>query len=96
MDQIQPIAIVKSTVSQSLLLSLQVVAPTLALLSCVTLAVGAINHAAPNINFYSTAISVRVLSCFLVLAIVVSGIAETIAQRVPEAIDQIVAATIQS
>ncbi len=94
-EHIQPVEIAKTAVSQSLLLAVQIVAPTLAILSFITLVLGAVNRANPNLNVYATAISIRVLSCLFVLATVFSGIGETISRNVPDAIDRIVAAASQ-
>lgn len=91
-EYIQPIEIAKTAVSQSLLLAVQIVAPTLALLSLITLALGAVGRTNPNMNIFSTAISIRVLSCLFVLSAVFAGIGQTISQSVPHAIDQIVSA----
>jgi len=80
------IVLLSNLVHQSLILSLQVSAPIMAIMSVISLAMGFLGHTVPQINVLVFGFPVKVLAGFFVVALALSGMGELLADSVPEAV----------
>ncbi|QDU09508.1 flagellar biosynthetic protein FliR [Gimesia aquarii] len=79
---------------QSLVLSVKVAAPLLAISALVSLAMGYLGHTVPQINVLVIGFPIRVVVSVAVLVFTLTGVADIVIESVPMAIDQLSRSTV--
>lgn len=79
---------------QSLVLSIKVAAPLLAISALVSLAMGYLGHTVPQINVLVIGFPIRVVVSVVVLVFSLTGVADTVVESIPLAIDQLSRSTV--
>ncbi len=79
---------------QSLVLSIKVAAPLLAISALVSLAMGYLGHTVPQINVLVIGFPIRVVVSMVVLVFSLTGVADTVVESIPLAIDQLSRSTV--
>jgi flagellar biosynthetic protein FliR len=86
---ISAIDLLRDLVHDSLIIGIQVAAPMMATMMLVGLAMGFLGHTVPQINILVIGFPIRVVVSFLVLALTLSGVATSVIDAVPTAIDNL-------
>lgn len=86
--------VLQNIMHQSLVLSVKVAAPLLAISALVSLAMGYLGHTVPQINVLVIGFPIRVVVSVAVLVFTLTGVADIVIESVPMAIDQLSRSTL--
>ncbi|QDU02525.1 flagellar biosynthetic protein FliR [Gimesia chilikensis] len=86
--------LLQSLMHQSLVLSIKVAAPLLAISALISLAMGYLGHTVPQINVLVIGFPIRAIVSLVVLIFTLSGAADIVVESIPSAIDQISRSTV--
>ncbi|QDV50213.1 flagellar biosynthetic protein FliR [Gimesia fumaroli] len=81
--------LLQSLMHQSLVLSIKVAAPLLAISALISIAMGYLGHTVPQINVLVIGFPIRAMISLLVLMFTLSGAADIVVESIPSAIDQL-------
>ena len=81
--------LLQTLMHQSLVLSIKVAAPLLAISALISIAMGYLGHTVPQINVLVIGFPIRAMISLLVLMFTLSGAADIVVESIPSAIDQL-------
>jgi flagellar biosynthetic protein FliR len=78
--------LVGGLVQEALILGIRVAAPLVVMMTLIDLTLGFLSHSVPQVNVQAVGFATRAGLCLLILVVLLSGVTETVATAVPNAI----------
>ncbi|WP_417389236.1 flagellar biosynthetic protein FliR [Gimesia sp.] len=86
--------LLQTLMHQSLVLSIKVAAPLLAISALISISMGYLGHTVPQINVLVIGFPIRAMISLIVLVFTLSGAADIVVESIPSAIDQLSRSTV--